>query len=147
MSILWLIRLFTLLFAISYGVAYAEYAQWEMYPDPTIVRMGHHSPLTPVGIIGLYATAAASLVLAYGAIPRWPAGCRALSWCFLLMWLSLLIRLATYPWRVHSSALVALSVGAWVFVFALPPLVLFAMLRQPFVEQSLRAHSEADQNV
>jgi hypothetical protein len=145
-GILWFVRLFTAVLALSYGVAYAPDAwRYLLHPNWDLEAMtpGHAHTIIRAGIIGVYATVLASLVIAYGLLPRLRACTSALSWCFLLMALSLLNHWAVIGgWR-FGSRFMHLSACAWTFVFALPPLILGILLQLPIIQQSLRPRGEA----
>jgi hypothetical protein len=148
MSSLRFIRLSTLVLAVSYSLAYAPDAwRYVVHPNAELAAFrGSEASWVTAGVIGLYVTAAASVIFAY-AIPRWPAGVVALSWCFLLMGLSLLNHWVVIALMKYGSAFMQLSAFAWTWVFALPPLILAALLRQRCIQQSLYARDDADRNV
>jgi hypothetical protein len=149
-SFLWLIRLFTLLIAVSYSVAYAP-ADWlamHFNRGLAIISETGHSWLLTAGDVGVFATAALSIPLAFFAVPRWRMGARLLSFCMLLMGLSLLARLEdTFVWQQYLSIFIQLGSGARTICFALPPLILAAMLQHPVVQKELGPAHAATQNV
>jgi hypothetical protein len=139
-SLLWLIRLLTLLVALSYGVYYAPLAQLAMYLNPGLSIIGEtgQSALVTAGTVGIYITAPASVVLAFFALPRWRVGARALSSCFFVMGLCLLTRfvdsfsMRLLPWDIQVSAYLH------TVMLALPPFILAAVLGQPIIEEELQ---------
>ena len=107
-----------------------------------------HSWLLTAGDVGLFVTAGLSIPLAFFAVPRWRIGARLLSWCFLLMGLSLLARLEeTFVWQQYLSIFIQLNSGARTVCWALPPLILGAMLQHPIIQKELVRTHAATQNV
>lgn len=104
----------------------------------SIIGEGGHSALVSAGTVGVYIAAVTSVVVAFFGIPRWRAGTRALSWCLLVMGLSLLTRLVPaywdrlLPWHIQVTSYVV------PLIFALPPFILAAILRQPLIEAELQ---------
>jgi hypothetical protein len=141
MSFLSLIRLLTLLVAILYCVLHVDFDWIAMRLDRglAISAEGGHSAIISAGIAGLYISSVASVALAFFAIPRWRFGVRALSWCFLLMGVSLLTKFVECWWLRYLGWYIQVPAYISAICFALPPLILAAILRQPFVEEQLRS--------
>jgi hypothetical protein len=139
-SFLSIIRFFTVAVSLLYSTYTAPWSDIAMFFDRglSIIGEGGHSALVNAGTIGIYITAVASVVVAFLGIPRWRAGTRALSWCFLIMGLSLLTRLVPaywdrlLPWHIQVTSYVV------PLIFALPPFILAVMLRQPLIEAELQ---------
>ena len=111
-----------------------------MFFDPGLgyIGEGWHSVLVKAGAVGVYVSAVASVVVGFLCIPRWRSGTRTLSWCFLLMGLSLLTRLIpaywnrVLPWSIHINSYVA------PLIFAMPPFILAAILRHRVIETEIQ---------
>ena len=136
MNSLWLIRFFTLTVAVLYSVYYAPMDRIMIHFGVAISGTGDHSALLTAGTVGIFATAALSVALAFFAIPRWSSGVRALSWCFLVMGLSLLTRLDSF-WRTVLPIPMQITSYAHTLVFALPPFILAVVLRRTRLENKL----------
>jgi hypothetical protein len=134
---LWLIRFFTLTVAVLYSVYYAPMDRIMIHFGVAISGTGDRSALLTAGAVGIFATAGLSVALAFFAIPRWSSGVRALSWCFLVMGLSLLTRLDSF-WRTALPVPMQITSYAHTLLFALPPFILAAMLRRPPLQDELR---------
>ena len=122
MSFLWLIRLFTILIAVSYGVAYAPWDKIEMFFNPNVSIIGETSSslLFTSGTLGIYVTPVVAVALVFIAVPRWRLGTRALSLCFFLMGVSLLTRLEeTFVWQQYLSIFIQLRSGALAMIHIL----------------------------
>lgn len=148
-SFLSFLRLFTAVLALSYSVAYAPEAwRYLLHPNWHLEAMSPREPhaLIRAGVIGVYATVFGSLIIAYGTLPRWRHGSSALSWCFLLMAVSLLNHWAIIEAGRYNARFMQASAFAWSFVFALPPLILGILLQLPIVKQSLQLHGFGKMN-
>jgi len=150
MSFLSTIRLLTAVLALSYSVAFAQEAWQTLHPDRHLLAMA--SPREPLktmaaGVIGIYTTVAASMVIAFGLIPRSRFGASALFWCFILMALSLLNRWALILAIPYASRLVQLTALAWQFSVALPPLIVALLIRQPIVRHALQPQVDGQRDV
>ena len=140
MRFLWIIRFFTVAIALLYGVHNAPWDEIAMFFDHSlsIISEGGHSVIVSAGTVGLYITAIASVALAFFGIPRWRSGTRVLSWCFLLMGISLLTRLIPaywdrlLPWHIQVTSYTV------PLIWALPPFILAAVLRQPSIQALLQ---------
>ncbi|HEY6154726.1 MAG TPA: hypothetical protein VIW07_13380, partial [Candidatus Udaeobacter sp.] len=131
--------------ALSYGVAFAQEGWQTLHPDRHLRAMA--SPREPlktmaVGVIGIYMTISASMIIAFGVIPRFRFGASALFWCFILMALSLLSRWALILAIPYASLLVQLTALAWQFCTALPALIVALLIRQPIVRQALQPRAD-----
>ena len=140
MRLLSLVRLITVVLALLYGVGHLDYNALAMFfnRDLSIIAETGHSSITTAGTIGIYATAVLSLFIALFALPRWRFGVSALSWCFLLMGISLLTRLVG-DWSLRYLGWY-IQVPSYIstICFALPPLIMFAFLRHPAVQKELQ---------
>jgi hypothetical protein len=138
-----LIRLVTVLTAGVYAVASIP-APWRSW---LIDRVDHASVFYTtvlsepvIAQYGLYLAATFALVLALVAIPRWSWGASALSWCFLVMGICLLVEdlEKIYVLRSLRDGIIESSVSyARDICFALPPLILSAVLQYSFVRERL----------
>ena len=140
MSFLLLIRVFTLLLAALYSLQYVDYDALAMRFDPGLGITGEtgHSAIITAGTVGIYVTAAISVALAFFGVHRWRYGVRALSWCFLLMGLSLLTRLDQCWWLRFLGWYTQIPAYVSTVCFSLPPLIMAAVLRQSSVEKELQ---------
>lgn len=93
-----------------------------------IISEGGHSAVVTAGTFGIYITAVVSVCLAFFAVPRWPWGVSALSWCFLAMGLSLLTRLVQAYWDRLLPWHIQVTSYTFPLLFALPAFILGAML-------------------
>jgi hypothetical protein len=138
-SLVFLIRSFTLIIGVFYGLAYLPYDWLIAHFQPRFSGIGEtgHSLLLDAGEYGVYITAALCIPLAF-TIPRWRSGPLLLSGCLLLMALSLLTRLEeAFIWEMHLSIFIEISSAARTLCFALPPLMLSGMLLHPTIRKSL----------
>ncbi len=141
MRFVWLIRILTLVIAVGYCCESmpSDWYEWlYSYLGNGAVNFwgSPHSPILTAGVVGVYITAIASLPIAF-AVPRWRAAATALSWCFLLMGLSLLTHMYNGYWNRYLSLTIQIINYARPLCFALPPLILAAILRQPFVQAEI----------
>jgi hypothetical protein len=102
--------------------------------------------LTSAGEIGVYITAPSALLLVFFAIPRFRWGVLALSWCFLLMGGCVLTNLYRCYWDRYLSGVIQITCYGQEFLFALSPLIIGLLLRQPFVALQLQATEFAGVN-
>jgi hypothetical protein len=123
-SFLWVIRFFTLAVSLLYSVYNAPWDEIAMFFNRglAIIGEGGHSTLVSAGTVGIYLTAVASTVVAFFGIPRWRAGIRILSWCFLVMGLSLLTRLVPAYWTRLLPWYIQVTSYVVPLIFALPHL-------------------------
>ena len=111
-----------------------------MYFDPGLgyVGEGWHSVLVKGAAVGVYVSAVASVVVGFLCIPRCRSGSRVLSWCFLLMGLSLLTRLIPAYWNRALPSFFQINSYVFPFIFAMPPFILAAILRYPAIETEIQ---------
>src|ERR1700736_827177 len=136
MSLIWIIRLFTALVSLLYVVYNVNWGNVPMFFDfgLSYVGQGGYAVLMRAAAVGVHVSAIASVVVAFLCIPRWQSGTRMLSWCFLLMVVSVLIRLIPAYW--NSALPWFFRINAYVFplIIAMPPFILAAILRHPVIE-------------
>jgi hypothetical protein len=93
----------------------------------------------------LYLAAIAAVFLAFVAIPRWSWGASALSWCFLVMCVCLLVVDAErIYWGLRRGIIESAVSYARDMCLALPPLILGVVLQYPFVRERLYSSRLAD---
>jgi hypothetical protein len=96
---------------------------------------------------GLYLTAGFAVVLVFVAIPRCSWGASALSWCFLAMGICLLVKdLQTiyWTWNIAFGIVSRVDRCATDICFALPSLILGALLQYPFIRERLYSSPPSD---
>ena len=150
MTLLSLVRLFTVVIALTYGVSHAPWDKIEMFfnPDVSIITHGSNSLLFTSGTFTIYTTPVVAVALAFLVVPRWRYGSRALSVCFFVMVLALLTRLEEpVVWQQYLSTWTRLHTAAEAIYHALPPLLLGAMLLHPIIEHQLQRARPAPRNV
>jgi hypothetical protein len=151
MMLLSLVRLLTAVVALTYSVAFGQQAWWTLYP-PVSAEM-HAASREPhtimaAGIIGMYTTVLISMLLAYGLMPRSRLGVSALSWCFILMAMSLLLNRWALIFSIpYQSRLVQLTALAWPFGLALPALILAIFIRYPIIKHALQPQADGHRDV
>jgi hypothetical protein len=144
-----LFRLVTLLTAGTYALASIP-APWRACLEDKLEHASvFYTTVLSEPVIaqyGLYLTASVAVVLAFVAIPRRSWGASALSWCFLAMGVCLLVKdLETIYWGGAGSGVVTeVTSYARDVCFALPPLILGAVLQYPFVRERLYSSPVAD---
>jgi hypothetical protein len=144
------IRLATLLTAGAYALASIP-SLWHVW---LVDRLEHasefHTTVLSEPVIaqyGLYVTALVAVVLAFVAVPRWSWGSLALSSCFLAMGICLLVEDFQ---KIYVELRGDFGVVYWVVrcardvCFALPTLVLGAVLQFPFVRERLYSSPPTD---
>jgi hypothetical protein len=149
MSLLWLVRISTVIIAVASGITESPWDKIEMFfhPDKSIILETSHSFLITSGTYTLYITPALVLALAFVAVPRWRFGSRALSLCYFVMGLGLLTRLEEpVVWQENLSTWTRLHTTAGIIYHSLPPLLLAAMLLHPFIERELTLPQNARRN-
>ncbi|HEV2805929.1 MAG TPA: hypothetical protein VGW57_13480 [Chthoniobacterales bacterium] len=137
------IRLATLLTAGAYALASIP-SPWHVW---LVDRLEHasefHTTVLSEPVVaqyGLYLTALVAVVLAFVAVPQQSWGSLALSWCFLAMGICLLVEDLQ---KIYVELRGDFGVVYWLVrcardaCFALPPLILAAVLRYPFVRERL----------
>jgi hypothetical protein len=142
------IRLVTLLTAGAYALASIP-APWRSW---LIDRVDHASVFYTtvlsepvIAQYGLYLAVIVAVVLAFVAIPRWSWGASTLSWCFLVMGFCLLVKdLETIYWDLRGGIVDEAVSYAKDVCFALPPLILGAVLQYSFVRERLHSSPMAD---
>jgi hypothetical protein len=137
------IRLVTVLTSGAYALASIP-APWKSW---LVDRLEHASEFyttvlsEPVAAqYGLYLTALVAVVLAFVAVPRRSWGSLALSCCFLAMGICLLVEdLQMFSVELRGNFGLVYWIGRWArdLCFALPPLILGAVLQYPFVRERL----------
>jgi hypothetical protein len=93
---------------LLYTVDYAPWNEIAMFFDRGLSIIGEGGGpywLWKARAAGIYISAVASIIVVFFAIPRWPSGSRILSWCFVVMGLSLLADLVAALWdrRLRGS--------------------------------------------
>ncbi|MDQ6764686.1 MAG: hypothetical protein M3Z22_01080 [Verrucomicrobiota bacterium] len=96
-----------------------------------------YSSFIAAGEFAAFLLGLAAVLLAFCAIPRFAWGGSALSWCLLAMGVCLLARVQMGYWDRYLSATIQLIGYAQPLYFALPLLILGAVLRYSFVQQRL----------
>jgi hypothetical protein len=138
-----LIRLVTLLTAAAYAVASipAPWRSWLIeYVDHESVFYTTVLSEPVLAQYGLYLAALGAVVLAFVAIPRWSWGGSALSWCFLVMGICLLVKDVETIYYGRQGGIVDEAVShAKDVCFALPALILGAVLQYRFVRERLHS--------
>ena len=140
MGFLTLLRLLTITIAVV-ECAYTAPLDWlTNLLNPSVhiapeVYSGFHT----AGTFGIFITATVSVALTF-FVPRWPAASVLLFWSFLLMGLSLLTRLQMSYWLSSLPFRIWVPSYAADICFALPPLIMAAILRQPFVQLEITRH-------
>jgi|SRR5438552_2040326 len=140
MSLPWIVRSLTALVSLLYIVYNVPWTNVPMFFDfgLSYIGEGGYSVLMKAGTVGVYISAVASVVVGFLCIPRWRLGTRSLSWCFVLMVLSLLTRLIPAYW--NSALPWFFRINAYVFplIIAMPPFILAAILRHPVIETEIQ---------
>ncbi len=143
-----LIRVSTLLIAVFYalGSLPTEWLQWlHMWiENSAVIYETGYSTFLSAGEYGLYIAAAAAVVIAFAAVPRRDWGGAALSWCFLVMGICLLTQLQLAYANRFLGIVTQITGYARTVCFALPPLILGAVLQYPFVQRQLQADAGND---
>ena len=86
---------------------------------------------------GIYISAVASVVVVFFGVPRRPAGSRVLSWCFVVMGVSLLADVVAALWDRRLPWYMQVTSYAHPLIVALPPFILAAVLRLPKIQAAL----------
>jgi hypothetical protein len=138
---LWIVRFFTVAVSLLYSVYYAPWNEIAMFFDRGLAIIGEGGGpywLWRTRAAGIYISAIASIIVVFFAVPRWPAGTRILSWCFVVMGVSLLADLAEGLWVRLLPWYTQVTTYAHPLILALPPFILAAMLRLPKIETDLQ---------
>jgi hypothetical protein len=143
-----LIRLITLLTASAYAVASIP-APWRSWLILRVdeVAISYTTVLSEpvIAQYGLYLTASVAVTLVLFAIPRCSWGASALSWCFLVMGICLLVKDAEMIyWGLRGGIIESAVSYARDVCFALPPLILGLVLQYRFVRERLRSSPTAN---
>jgi hypothetical protein len=143
-----LVRLITLLTTGAYAVASIP-APWESWLILRVDRAAvFYTTVLSEPVIaqyGLYVAAIVAVVLAFVAVPRWSWGASALSWCFLVMGICLLVKdVQTIYWDRREGIVDSSVRYASDLCSALPPLILGVVLQYSFVRERLRSSPAAN---
>ena len=141
MRFLYLVRLISVVTAVAYPLALmpADWREWleEHLNHASVIYETGHSAFIAVGVTAVYISAFVAVALSFFAVPRYPWGASALSWCFLVMGVGLLMRLEMGYWDRYLSITIQLISYAYPLCFALPPLVIGGLLRYSFIRERL----------
>jgi hypothetical protein len=138
-SLLWIVRLFTAIVSLLHVVYNVNWNNVPMFFDfgLSYVGQGGYALLMRAGAVGVHISAFASVVVAFLCIPRWRSGTALLSWCLLLMVLSLLSRLGPAYWNPALPWVFRITSDVFPLIFAMPPFILAIILRHPAIETEI----------
>ena len=150
MRLLYAIRIFTLLIAISYSAAVLPlpWLYWleAHFCDSQPIYETGYSSLIAAGEIGVYVSAIVGAFVVFLAVPRFRWGAPLLSWCFLFMGACMLTNLERGYWNRYLSLFIQISSYAQELCLALPPLIIGLVLRYRIVQAQLNSTSTSVTN-